>query len=402
MSDDVLSGIRVLDFTWVGAGPLTTKVLADFGADVIKVESTRRPDPLRTTPPLRPDAPELEGSGYFANRNASKRSLSLNMTDPRARDIALRLVAQSDVCAQSFTPGTMEKWGLGFDQLRRQRPDLVYLAMPMQGEWGPHASFSGFGATLVALCGLFSLCGRPDEPPVGTGTNYPDHVPNPMHAAFAVVSALRHREVTGEGQYIELSQLESTLNVLGQAVSDAAAGRTISRAGNDVPYAAPHGVYPVAGADDWIAVSVLSDDQWVALRHEMGTSAPPGDLSDLPSRLAAVEQLDARMRAWTAQQDGPELVHRLQAAGVPAGVVSDARDVVNDPQLQHRRAIQRLDHPDIGPSLYTAPTPKLDATPGRLRRPAPRLGQHTRDICRELLAMDDDEIDSLIDEGVLT
>jgi benzylsuccinate CoA-transferase BbsF subunit len=399
----LLDGVRVLDFTWVGAGPLTTKVLADFGADVIKIESRSRPDPLRSTPPFKDGQPGLERSGYFANRNASKRSFALDMSHPKAREIALRLAAVSDICAQSFRPGTMEHWGLGYDDLVTVRPDIIYLGMPMQGESGPHAGYSGFGATLVALSGLYWLCGSPARPPVGTGTNYPDHVPNPMHAAFAVLLALRDRRRTGRGCRIELSQLESTLNVLGSALLRTLDGDQPRRMGNSLPHAAPHGVYPAAGQDEWVVVGVFDDAQWRAAAAVTGIERWRADASlrRVAARLDQRDQLDAEMSSWTLMRTAAAAAEALQHAGVPAGVLARSPEVITNPQLEHRGAFRWLDHPEIGRSLYTAPTPKLSRTPGALRGPAPLLGQHTRDICRTLLAMSDEEIDALAAEGVV-
>lgn len=404
-----LSGVRVVDFTWVGAGPLTTKFFADFGAEVIKIESKNRPDPLRRTPPLAPGTDELERSGYFANRNAGKKSLALDMNHPAARSVALRLVATSDICAQSFRPGTMEKWGLGYDDLRAVRPDLIYLAMPMQGEWGPHANFSGFGATLVALSGLHDLCGYPDRLPVGTGTNYPDHVPNPMHAALAVLTALMHRRRTGEGQYIEVSQLESTLNVIGPAIEDALVGRPTTRQGNRLLYAAPHGVYPAAGTDRWIAISVMNDCQWsglVAIARlanvgfaDVGLDAT---LATFEGRKANEELIDSAIAQWTRNEDAVELAVRLNEAGVPASEVRNARDLLSgDNELLASGAFEWLDHPVMGSSVYNAPTPRLSRTSGRLGGPSPLLGHETREVCMDIIGMDQSEYDELCNNNVL-
>lgn len=403
MTSMPLSGVRVLDFTWVGAGPLATKVLADFGADVIKIESRSRPDPLRNTPPFKDGERGLERSGYFANRNSSKRSFALNMTHPKARDIVLRLAKVSDVCAQSFRPGTMESWGVGYEDLASIRPDIIYLGMPMQGESGPHATFSGYGATLVALSGLYWLCGSPSRPPVGTGTNYPDHVPNPMHAAFAVLLAIRDRKVTGRGHRIELSQLESTLNILGAALLDALDGHQPERQGNSLTYAAPHDVYPTKGHDEWLAVSVLNDEQWLGAVEVTGIERWRSDssLERASGRVADQAQLNEEFSDWTRQRTGADAARALQLAGVPSSVVAIAPTVLSDQQLQFRNAFTWLDHPVIGHSIYNSPTPKLSATPGFLRSPAPLLGEHTREICQDLLGFTDAEIDSLIAEGVL-
>ncbi len=398
-----LAGVRVLDLTWVGAGPIGTKILGEFGAEVIKVESSSRPDPLRRTGPFAAGDDPLERSGYFADRNAGKRSVSLDLGDPRARDVVLRLAAVSDVCAQSFRPGTMEKWGLGYEDLITVRPDLIYLAMPMQGEWGPHARFSGFGATLVALCGLHELCGYPDREPVGTGTNYPDHVPNPLHAVFAVLAALSHRSRTGEGQRIELSQLESTLNVIGPAIEQAAAGAEPHRAGNRVAHAAPHAVLPAAGPDAWIAVAVMDDMQWCALAELTGIPAfQDPDLATLPARKAREDEIEAALGAWTAARPSEETAATLMAAGIAASPVRNAAELLAGAGgLRDRGAFEWLDHPVMGRSVYTAPTPRLSRTPGRLGGPAPLLGQDTTDVLVETLGMDPAEVAELRADGVL-
>jgi benzylsuccinate CoA-transferase BbsF subunit len=399
-----LSGIRVLDFTWVGAGPIGTKLLAEFGAEVIKVESRTRPDPLRKTAPFAPGDDPLERSGYFADRNAGKRSIALDMTHPRAREIVLRLAAATDVCAQSFRPGTMEKWNLGYEALIAVRPDLIYLAMPMQGEWGPHATFSGFGATLVALCGLHELCGYPDREPVGTGTNYPDHVPNPMHAVFAVLAALLHRDATGEGQRIELSQLESTLNVIGPAIELADLGRSPVRAGNRIPHAAPHGVFPVRGDDRWIAIAVVDDRRWRALAEL--TRIPKFnavEFARLEGRKAREDEIETLLAGWTASQDADELAGLLAAAGIAASPVRTADELLAGAGgLRDRGAFAWLDHPVMGSSVYTAPTPRLSATPGSLASSAPLLGADTDEVLSAIAGYSPEEIAELRDEGVLT
>ena len=249
-----LKDIRVLDFCWVGAGAFVTKLLADLGAEVIKVESRARPDNLRLSPPFRPGAEGLEGSGYFASRNSNKKSFALDMRTPKARAIALDLAARSHVLTSNFRPGVLERWGLGYADICELNPSIVYLTMPMQGADGPNSSYIGFGSTISALSGLMHLSGRPDRPPVGTGTHYPDHVPNPGHALVAVLAALYHRERTGEGQAIEVSQLESTVNVIGPAILAHSLGEPPpGRTGNRVPTASPHGTFPCLD-DQWVAV----------------------------------------------------------------------------------------------------------------------------------------------------
>ena len=188
-----LAGLRVLDFCWIGAGAFVTRILADLGAEVIKVESRSHPDNLRLSGPHKAGAKPLESSGYFASRNTSKKSIALNMSHPRAREIALRLAARCSIVSNNFRPGVMEKWGLGYDDVAAANPSVIYLAMPMQGSSGPHRDYIGFGSTIAALCGLTTMAGRPGRAPIGTATHYPDHVPNPGHALVAVLAAVLHR-----------------------------------------------------------------------------------------------------------------------------------------------------------------------------------------------------------------
>ncbi|MFD7433082.1 CaiB/BaiF CoA transferase family protein [Streptomyces sp. NPDC059861] len=398
-----LDGIRVADFTWVGAGPFLTKPLADHGADVIKIESRTRTDPIRSMAPFRDGSPGTDRSGYFANRNTSKRSVCLDLKDPRGRDLALELIARSDVVANNFTPGTMDRLGLGYQDVLEVRPDVVYLDMPMQGNAGPHRDFRGYGLTIAAAGGLLGLTGHFGRPPVGTGTNYPDHVPNPLHAAVAVLAALRRRRRTGEGQYIELAQLESTVNVVGPALLAAAAGLPTGRSGNEDTVAAPHGVYPCAGEDRWCALSITTDDHWTALTETLGHpgwASRPG-FATAEGRRAARQELDEAVASATAARPADELAEALTAAGVPAAVVSDAGQVLADPQLNARGHWVVLDHPEMGPSVYDNIPYRLSATPGALRGPAPLLGADTRAVCVGLLGLDPDTYEHLAEEGVV-
>ncbi|AWW41346.1 carnitine dehydratase [Streptomyces sp. AS58] len=398
-----LEGVRVADFTWVGAGPFLTKPLADHGADVIKIESRTRTDPIRSMAPFRDGRPGPNRSGYFANRNSSKRSVCLDLKSPRGKELALDLMARSDVVASNFTPGTMDRLGLGYQDAVAVKPDIVYLEMPMQGNTGPHRDFRGYGLTIAAAGGLLGLTGHPERPPVGTGTNYPDHVPNPLHAAVAVLAALRRRRRTGQGQYIELAQLESTTNVIGPALLAAAAGRRVDRSANEDGAAAPHGVYPCAGEDRWCAVGVFTDQQWQALVEVLGApewAAKPGHTTP-GGRWAARRELDALVADATSTWEASELADALSAAGVPAAVVSDAAQILADPQLNARDHWKTLEHPEMGSSVYDNIPYRLSETPGHLRGPAPVLGADTRDVCLDLLGLTPDEYEHLAAQGVV-
>lgn len=405
MARQPLSGIRITDFTWIGAGSYATKILGDFGAEVIKIESSRRLDSLRMAAPYKDGIKGVNRSGYFADRNTSKRSITIDMKHPRALGLVHRLIAQSDIVANNFTPGVMERFGLGYEAVRAIKPDIIYLAMSMQGSSGPEHQYLGYGASMAALTGLQHLTGLPGREPAGTGTNYPDHVPNPCHAAFAVLAALRHRRRTGEGQYIDLAQTEPTIALLGPTFLDLTMnGRLQQPNGNEHPWAAPHGVYPCQGDDRWIAISIMNDDQWVSLVEVLGRPAWAAEaaLRQGEMRYARRRQLDSDLAGATAQWVAEDLMHALQARGVPAGVVQTAADVVErDPQLRHRGHWVKLDHPEMGATIYNAPPMRFSRTPVELKRPAPLLGEHTDEICRELLGLSDEETRQLKEEGVL-
>ncbi|ONI74348.1 carnitine dehydratase [Kribbella sp. ALI-6-A] len=399
-----LDGVRVADFTWVGAGPFLTKPLADHGADVIKIESRTRTDPIRWMAPFRDGEPGPDRSGYFANRNSSKRSICLDLKHPEGRRIALELIARSDVVANNYTPGTMDRLGLGYETVRRRTPEIIYLEMPMQGVSGPHRDFRGYGLTIAAAGGLLGLSGYPDRPPVGTGTNYPDHVPNPLHGAIAVLAALRNRRRTGRGEYIELAQLESTVNAIGPALLAAAAGHSTERMANDDPIAAPHGVYPCVGDDEWCAIGVFTDQHWKALTDvlEAPALARRPEYANPDGRRNARRELDTLLATETVAWNADTLAAALADRGVPAAPVRDAEGVLHhDPQLRARDHWVRLDHPVMGPSVYDGIPYRLSETPGRLRSPAPLLGADSRAVCVDLLGMSDAAYEDLAHEGVV-
>jgi benzylsuccinate CoA-transferase BbsF subunit len=408
MSGLPLRGIRVVDFTWLGAGPYTTRTLADHGAEVIRIESTKRMDRLRILPPFRDKVrgDSVNRSGYFADRNSNKLGITMNLKNSAAVELVLRLIAQSDVVSSNFTPGTLEGLGLGYEKARAVRPDIIFLEMGMQGAYGPDSSLVGYGQTVSALTGLYHLSGLPGRAPVGTGTNYPDHVAAPCHSAFALLAAIRHRRRTGEGQYIDLSQAETMVSLLGPAILDFTVnGRNAMPQGNRDDYMAPHGVYPCQGDDRWLALAVATDEQWHALAAELGVPELVADdrFTTLADRQRNHDDLDKALGARTAGCEAYDLMERLQARGVPAAVVQTYQDLIDrDPQLRHRGHFAVLDHPEMGPSIYNSPPFRLTGTDEPvMRTPAPLLGQHTRQVCADLLGMDDAEIDRLISEGVL-
>ncbi len=398
-----LDGLRILDFCWIGAGAFVTRILADLGAEVIKVESHAHPDNLRLSPPHKPGAAPLESSGYFASRNTSKKSIALNMAEPRAREIALRLARQCSIVSNNFRPGVMEKWGLGYAQVAAVNPSVIYLAMPMQGSSGPHRDYIGFGSTIAALCGLVGMAGKPGRPPIGTGTHYPDHVPNPGHALVAVLAAAFHRARTGEGQSIELAQIESTVNVLGpQVLAWSADGALPEVDGNRRPGAAPRGVFPCLGEDAWCAIEVGNDAQWQGLAAALGAPEWMRELrfATAAGRAQNEDEIERKLAQETRRYPAPDLVELLQRHGVAAAAVATSADVTQDPQLLARNYWGHVPHREMGEVLVNKPP---FCTVGEERGtvgPPPLLGEHTIEVATTLLGLDEAECRRLIDERV--
>ncbi len=400
-SGQPLSGLRVLDFAWIGAGALVTKALAELGAEIIRIESRARPDNLRKAPPFRPGATGLDASGYFASRNPGKKSVTLNMKHPKARGIALDLARRSDVFTSNFRTGVLERWRLTYDDVRAVNPRIVYLAMPMQGQDGPHRDYVGFGSTIAALAGLVHTTGIPGRPPIGTGTHYPDHVPNPGHALVALLAAIYHQQRTGEGQFVELSQFESTVNVVGHGIVYSSLGGTIEPTGNRTPGSAPGGAYQCAHGQ-WLALACRTDDQWRSLAAVLEAPEWLADerfLTALDRRRHA-DALDDLLRARLAPRPRAAVLAALRKAGVPAGAVNSAKDMLEDSHLQEREFWQWVDHPVIG----RIPMFHLPFRTGPGPRPAmtapPLLGEHTREVATGLLELSDEEFDKLSREGV--
>jgi benzylsuccinate CoA-transferase BbsF subunit len=399
------SDLRVLDFCWVGAGAFVTRLLADLGADVIKVESHAHPDNLRLSGPHKAGAKHLEGSGYFASRNTNKKSIALNMGRPEARALAKQLAQKCSVVTNNFRPGIMERWGLGYAELSAADPSLIYLAMPMQGSSGPHKSYIGFGSTIAAISGLVEMSGSPERAPIGTGTHYPDHIPNPGHALVGLLAAIFHRVRTGEGQYIELAQLESTVNLLGPSILRySASGALPRRTGNRRDGAVPCGVFGCAGDDVWCAIEVEDDAGWRALAEVLGRPqwmTDPG-FDTLMGRSQNIDAIEAKLGQETRKHDAEELVSRLQARGVASSVVETSRDVMEDRQLNARGYWRGIDHAEMGRITVNVP-PFFSAEEGRKREPAPPplLGEQTREIATSLLGLSEGECTRLMQEEVL-
>jgi benzylsuccinate CoA-transferase BbsF subunit len=398
-----LADLKVLDFSWVGVGPLTVKYLADHGATTIRVESHARFDVVRLGPPWHDATPGIEQSQFYASYNTSKYGLALDLSKPQAQAIARRLAAWADVVVESFTPRVMRAWGLAYDDLRQVNPGLVMMSTCLQGQTGPHALYPGFGQLMAALSGFYEISGWPDRPPAPPYGAYTDFIV-PRLAASALLAAIDHRRRTGEGQYLDVSQLEASLHFLAPALlAHELSGTVAGREGNRAPHAAPHGAYPCAGDDRWIALSVRGEVEWRALCDLLGGAGWRDDarFATHAARVANAEALDAVLARATAGEDARELMDRLQAAGIAAGVVQSALDLHADPVLAGWGFFQWLEHPARPAAPYDGHALRLDETPGRLRWPAPTLGEHTALVLREVLALGDDEIARLVEAKVL-
>lgn len=387
-----LRGIRVIDFSWVGAGSYATKILADLGADVIKIESTKKVDGIRLSPPFAGGESGVNRSGYFADRNTSKRSMLLNLKHAEAVQIALRLIADADIVCNNFSPGVMDRLGLGYDAVSEVNPRIVYLSMSMNGASGPERNARGYGAMMSAITGFHHLSGIPGRIPAGTGTNYPDHIPNPTHAAFALLAALRHSRRTGRGQQIDMAQTEAMLVTLGpEMLAWTVNGDDPAPVGNSADGWVWQDVLPGRADDSWIAVSARTVDEWRAL---LGALDLPGTLDPQRDRSAIATAV--------ARWDNHELAHELQRVGVPAAPVLSPPEVVDDPQLTHREHWQMLEHPEMGRTLYNGQPFRFARARVQPTSSAPLLGEHTAEICEELLGLEPAEIERLRDTDVLS
>lgn len=391
-----LAGIRVVDLTWVIAGPGATQALADHGAEVLKIESTVHPDGLRAMAIPRPPWNGSHNvSGIFSLVNTSKKSVSINMNAPGGRNMLCRLIKLADVLVDNYGVDPLPKWGLSPAELWKINPDLIIARSSVMGRSGPRSHFVGLGYTIGPAAGLYAFSGFPGDPPVGSCTAHPDYSSNPHHLLVAILAALRHRARTGEGQLIDLSQHESTVVFNGPLVLDySLTGRLAEPNANRHPEMAPHGIYPCHGEDRWVAICCETGDDWRCLAALIGRAdlaADPG-LCSLAGRKAREDELDAALADWTRQWTPAEVEATLKAANLPVAVVQDARGMRRDPHLAARHKFVRLAHSEMGIATLNGPNFRLSDLPPDAQKTVPLLGEHTEDVTRELLGLDEEEI----------
>ena len=404
MSNLPFAGIHVLDFTWYAVGPVTTKYLADYGADVVRIESAARPDGLRNAPPWKDAEPGINNSQFFASFNTSKRGLALDMSKPRARELFLKMLPWADVVTESFTPKTLRNWGLDYESMRAVKPDLIMLSTCMQGQTGPHRDYPGFGNLMAALSGFYHISGYSEAEPCPPYGAYTDFIA-PRFSVCALIAALDHRRRTGKGQYIDMAQYEASLHHLAPMLVDYfATGRVLGPVGNRSDRYAPHGAYRCAdedGHERWIAIAVADDAEWKSLIAVMGNPADDARFATTIGRFRNRASLDEYVGSLVRDRNADELTVALQAGGVSAYPVQNCMDLHRDENLEAFGFWQWLDHKEMGPSPYEGLEHRMSRTPGGPQRPAPTLGQHSDEVLSEILGLTAAAIEELKREKVV-
>ena len=402
-TDLPLKDVKICDFMWVMAGPASTRILADYGATVVRIESPTRVDTARTLQPYHGNQLGPDSSGLFANCNAGKFGISLDLGNPAARKVVHDLVRWADVVTESFSPKAMRAWGFDYESLRNVNPGVIMLSSCLMGQTGPLAKIAGFGNMAAAIVGFTNLTGWPDRPPAGVFGAYTDYVA-PRFTALSILAALDHRRRTGQGQYIDLSQAECAIHFLGPAILDYTVnGRVEERAGNSDAVFAPHGVYPAAGDDQWVAIVCRDDDDWRRLCAAMENEILARDsrYASAAGRLEHRDAIDSSIAAWSRKFDRAAIESRLQSHGVPAHQVQNSADAYRDPQFAHRGHFVALDHPSLGKFTVEGPRAKLSRTPAAVRRAAPSLGQDNQHVLESILGYDETQITELVATGAL-
>jgi crotonobetainyl-CoA:carnitine CoA-transferase CaiB-like acyl-CoA transferase len=394
MVEEILNGLRVLDFTWILAGPYATRLLADFGAEVIKIQSKKTAKMA-----------ESNVTAYFNAWNRNKRSITLDLSYPESKEILLKLTALSDIVIENFSPRVMSNWGLDYKQLREVKPDLIMASLSGMGQTGPWKDFVAFGPTIQALSGLTYLSSFTQDSPMGLGFAYADVIAG-LYATMAILAALQYRDRTGKGQYIDLSEYEALCTVLGPTFLDISMNRhevlPQGNRSNHVP-AAPYGCYKCSGMDRWCVIAVFDEAEWQALCKVMGCPEWTQEeiFSTQSKRKENLEALDRFLEQWTIQHPAEEVVALLQENGVPAGVVQNAEDLARDPQLISRDFFATMKHPILGEMISDTSPIKFKDHSKVCWKAAPLLGEDNQYIFGELLGFTEEEFSSYSEKGII-
>ena len=394
-----LDGLKIVDFSWAAAGPVVTSVLASYGAEVIKVETHKSLDNTRTLMPFVGGIQTPDRASGFITVNAGKYSITLNLKTSKGKELAKKLVKRADIVVENFTTGTMKEFGLGYDDCKQIRSDIIYLSSNMYGQTGPYAKRGGFGGTLLSSSGLMHLTGFPDQLPREPGYVYTDFIA-PKFALLSLLSALDYRRRTGKGQHLDFSQLEtvpffhSPLTLEYQAN-----GRDPMRIGNRSTYASPHGVYKCQGKHRYCVITVFNDIEWKNFceainKPELGTNP---EYSTILSRIKNVDQLDKIVEDWTILHNAEEVMELMQKAGIAAGVAQNGKDLDNDPQLNNY--YRDIDDQELGALPYRGMPVQFSEVDYEVKR-SPKLGEHNDYIYTQVLGVTDEEFAEMVSEGV--
>jgi crotonobetainyl-CoA:carnitine CoA-transferase CaiB-like acyl-CoA transferase len=399
-----LAGLKVVDLFWAMAGPATTRVLADYGATVVKVESSRRLDTCRTIGPYVDGKFGVETSGLFMNLNAGKLGLTLDLGKAAGRQVFHDLVRWADVVTESFSPKAMRAWGLDYPALKQIKPEIIMVSSCLMGQTGPFSKFAGYGNLAAAISGFGNLCGWPDRPPAGPYGSYTDCVA-PRFTISSILAALEYRRRTGRGQYIDISQAEASMHFLSRAILEYTAnGRAQGADANRDRFMAPHGVYPCKADDSWIAIACVNHQHWSALCSLMERKELLSDarFATIDARLLNQGNLDPVVTEWTQKFDSVELEATLRSHQIPAAKVASSADMFADPQLAHRGHFVEVDHANFGKVAVEGWPFKLSRTPGGPRRHSPTLGCDNSYVLETLLGYSADQVRGLVEQGVLS
>ncbi len=393
-----LDNVRVLSFGTGGVGPDFGKIMGEFGADVIKIESKDNLDFMRTI------GADINNIAGFNESNRNKRSFGVSLKTEKGKEIVRRFVKITDIVMENYRGGVMADLGFDYESVRRINPSIIYVSSQGFGIGGPYSNYQAYGPMISGVSGMLSLWAQPDDPyPVGSNAPIPDHMAS-KYLVMAAIAALDYRRRTGKGQFVNMAQTEVAAGMVGEYFLDYTMnGRSSGPIGNRSDQTAPHGCYRCAGDDQWCAITVFTDEEWQNFCKAIGSPSWTADskFADFASRLQNVDELDNLIEEWTLAREPREVMDILQAVGVPAGVVQRAPDSIGDPQLQHVGAVVELDHPVAGKRLYPGIPFHLSGTSRFQSTTAPLLGQHTEEICREILEMPEDEMKKLEEEGIL-
>jgi crotonobetainyl-CoA:carnitine CoA-transferase CaiB-like acyl-CoA transferase len=397
-----LEGIRVLDLGWTWAGPFAGMILADLGADVIKVESGDRIDVLRWSGAFADGVRGFEHSGYNNSCNRGKRSVTLDLKHPEGRRLVLALAAICDVAIENFSPRVLPGLGLGWDDLSAANPSLVMLSLSAYGATGPESGYIAYGDHLLYASGMAAVTGHPDDPPTPIGTFYGDPVAG-IYGALAVLAALEERDRTGAGRHLEYAQVEGLLSMIPGPLLAASTGQEVPRLADKSPEMAPHGFFRCAGDDAWVAVAVEDDERWAALRRIVRASGHEvGDLPTLADRKRDEADLDRVVGRWTASRSPWEVTTSCQAVGVAAFPVMTSPRLLWDHHLHRRGFFAWVEHPVTGPGPIPGVVFRIGDDGARVRGPAPLLGQHNEEVLCDLLGLGPDQYADLVATRAVT